>query len=179
MPRPPSNIVLTGMPGAGKSTVGVILAKLAALQFVDTDILIQTALQRSLQDIVDRDGYLALRQAEEQVLLDLTISNAVIATGGSAVYSQQAMTRLKSDGLVVFLDLPLAVLETRIRNYSTRGLAKPPEQSFADMFQERRPLYSRYADITLAPAGLTQEEVCGQIMAQVRTRLAGFQSRQR
>lgn len=172
MPRPPSNIVLTGMPGAGKSTVGVILAKLAALQFVDTDILIQTALQRSLQDIVDRDGYLALRQAEEQVLLDLTISNAVIATGGSAVYSQQAMTRLKSDGLVVFLDLPLAVLETRIRNYSTRGLAKPPEQSFADMFQERRPLYTGYADITIATAGLSREEICAQIMAQLQARLA-------
>lgn len=178
MHEPPSNIVLIGMPGAGKSTVGVILAKLTALQFVDTDILIQTALQRNLQDIVNRDGYLALRQAEEQVLLGLKLRNCVIATGGSAVYSQPAMTRLKADGLVVFLDLPLAVLETRIHNYSTRGLAKPPEQSFTDMFQERRPLYTRYADITITPAGLTQEEVCGQIMAQVRMRLSESQSRQ-
>ena len=177
MPQPPSNIVLIGMPGAGKSTLGVILAKLAALQFVDTDSLLQTALQRSLQDIVDRDGYMALRQAEEQVLLELTVHNAVIATGGSAVYSRRAMTRLKSDGLVVFLDLPLAVLERRIHNYCTRGLAKPPEQSFADMFQERRPLYSSYADITITPAGLPQEEVCGQIMAQLQTRRSGFQSR--
>ena len=102
---------------------------------------------------------------------------AVIATGGSAVYSRRAMTRLKSDGLVVFLDLPLAVLERRIHNYCTRGLAKPPEQSFADMFQERRPLYSSYADITITPAGLPQEEVCGQIMAQLQTRRSGFQSR--
>lgn len=179
MPQPPSNIVLIGMPGAGKSTVGVILAKLAALQFVDTDLLIQTGKKKSLQDIVDNEGYLALRQAEEQVLLGLKLSNCVIATGGSAVYSQPAMTLLKADGLVVFLDLPLAVLETRIRDYSTRGLAKPPEQSFTDMFQERRPLYARYADITITPAGLTQEKVCGQIMAQVRLRLSGFLPRQR
>lgn len=168
----PSNIILIGMPGAGKSTVGVILAKLASLQFVDTDILIQTALKRSLQDIVDTDGYLALRRAEEQALLGLNVHNCVIATGGSAVYSHQAMTRLKADGLVVFLDLPLAVLETRIRNYSTRGLAKHPEQSFAEMFLERRPLYSRYADITVTPAKLTQDEVCAHILAEVRTKIS-------
>lgn len=165
MSKPPTNIVLIGMPGAGKSTVGVILAKITALQFVDTDILIQTAQHRSLQDIVDKDGYQALRQAEEEVLLGLNLHNHVIATGGSAVYSQQAMARLKPDGLLVFLDLPLATLEARIHNYSTRGLAKAPEQSFADMFAERCLLYKMHADITIAVANLTQEEVCAQIIA--------------
>lgn len=152
------------MPGAGKSTVGVLLAKQASLHFVDTDLLIQTGQKRTLQDIVDTDGYEILRQIEENVLLGLTVHNCVIATGGSAVYSDRAMTHLKSDGIAVFLNVDRPVLESRIHDYSTRGLAKRPDQDLGDLFQERSALYAKYADITINNVNLTQEEVCTQII---------------
>lgn len=168
-----SNIILIGMPGAGKSTIGVILAKLASLQFVDTDLLIQSSMKRSLQNILDADGYEVLRQVEEKVLLGLEVTDCVIATGGSAVYSEKAMTHLKSGGLVVFLDVALPVLESRIHNYSTRGIAKRPDQDFADLFRERCALYKKYADITIDTANLTHEAVCAQIQERVKSRLSG------
>ena len=152
------------MPGAGKSTVGVILAKLTSRSFVDTDVLIQTSQGRTLQGIVDAEGYKVLRIIEEKVLLGLDVLNCVVATGGSAVYSDGAMTHLKSDGLVVFLDVDLPTLESRIRNFRTRGLAKREDQSFAEMFHERVTLYSKYADITIECSGLTHEEVCALII---------------
>lgn len=152
------------MPGAGKSTVGVILAKQTSRDFVDTDALIQASQERKLQDIVDTDGYAVLRKIEEDVLLGLSVRNCVIATGGSAVYSDRAMARLKSDGLVVFLDVDLSTLESRIHDFRTRGLAKRPDQDFADLFRERFALYRKYADITIKCAGLTQGEVCARII---------------
>jgi shikimate kinase len=164
MARKPSNLVLIGMPGSGKSTVGVILAKRTSRGFVDTDIVIQKIEERTLQDIVDTDGYAALRRIEESVLLDLRVQNHVIATGGSAVYSDRAMAHLKSDGCVIFLDLSLAMLESRIPDFSTRGLAKRPDQSLAELFDERFKLYAKYADITIRCAGLTQDDVCARII---------------
>lgn len=162
----PSNIVLIGMPGSGKSTVGVILAKKMMKDFVDTDILIQKSQSRPLQDIVDAEGYLALRDIEEAVLQDLHVRNHVISTGGSAVYGARAMAHLKADGLVVFLDVTLDTLEARVPDFSTRGLAKRPDQSFAELFDERNTLYRKYADITVKCDGLTPEQVCAAIMAQ-------------
>jgi shikimate kinase len=159
-----SNLILIGMPGAGKSTVGVILAKLTSRHFVDTDVLIQTSHERTLQDIVDINGYTFLRNIEEDILLGLTVKNCVIATGGSAVYSDSAMAHLKSTGLVVFLDVDIHTLESRIQDFSMRGLAKRPDQDFADLFHERFVLYRKYADITIKSANLTQEEVCARIM---------------
>jgi shikimate kinase len=156
------------MPGAGKSTVGVILAKQTSRDFVDTDVLIQTSQERPLQDIVDTNGYAALRKIEEDVLLGLSVRNCVIATGGSAVYSDRAMAHLKSDGLVVFLDVDLPTLESRIHDFRTRGLAKRPDQDFADLFHERFTLYTKYADITINCAGLTQGEVCEKIIDRAR-----------
>jgi len=169
-----SNIILIGMPGAGKSTVGVILAKLASLDFVDTDLLIQTAQKRTLQDIVDRDGYQALRRIEEETLLGLGIHNSVIATGGSAVYSDRAMAHLLAGGIAVFLDVPMPVLEERIHDYATRGLAKRPDQDLADLYRERVALYTRYAEITISDAGLTHEQVCARIMARTQGLLTRF-----
>ena len=159
-----SNIILIGMPGAGKSTVGVILAKLTSRDFVDTDLLIQTSQGRTLQDVVDTDGYAHLRKIEEEVLLGLSVGNCVIATGGSAVYSDSAMTQLKSGGLVIFLDVDIPTLESRVHDFCTRGLAKRADQSFVDMFNERFALYTQYADFTISCNGLTHEEVCSRII---------------
>jgi len=154
-----SNIVLIGMPGAVKSTVGVILAKQTAREFIDTDLLIQAAEERSLQTIADRDGYLALRAIEERILLSLNVTHHVVATGGSAAYSSAAMDHLRRHGIVVFLHLPLDELRERVRDFATRGIARAPEQSFADLYEERFPLYAKYADVTIACQGLNQEQV--------------------
>jgi shikimate kinase len=164
-----SNIVLIGMPGSGKSTVGIILAKQLACDFVDTDVLIQTAQGRSLQAIVDGEGYLALRRIEEETLLALHLDRHVIATGGSAVYSHAAMTHLKSSGSIVFLDVQLTTLKARVNDYETRGLAKRPDQCLADLFAERFALYTRYADVTISCDRVGHEEVC----ARIRNALSG------
>lgn len=114
------NIVLIGMPGSGKSTVGIILAKRLSYGFLDTDILIQTSERRSLQAIVDSDGYMTLRKIEEGVILGLKCHRQVIATGGSAVYSHDAVTHLKELGTIVFLDTEINILLSRINDMGTR-----------------------------------------------------------
>ena len=162
-----ANIILVGMPGSGKSTVGVILAKLLSRSFTDTDILIQTSEQRSLQEIVDVQGYMALRRIEERILLSLDCKAHVIATGGSAVYSRLGMERLRVNGIVVYLQVDLPTLESRVRDFTTRGLAKRPDQTFADLFEERASLYSLYADLMIDCSGLTHEEVCAKIIDQL------------
>ena len=158
------NVILIGMPGSGKSTVGVILAKMMSRPFLDSDILIQLVEKRSLQEIVDNDGHMALRQIEENVLLDISCHNHIIATGGSAAYSDKAMKHLKRNAVIVFLDADLQTLRSRISNYETRGLAKRPEQSFADLFRERLELYRKYADITIASKSKNQEEVAEELI---------------
>ena len=162
-----SNLVLIGMPGSGKSTVGVILAKQNALNFIDTDVIIQTSEGRSLQDMVDRDGYMALRRIEERTLLRISLRNHVIATGGSAVYSEAAMVHLQSEGLVVFLDVDLPTLKARIHDFGTRGLAKSPGQSLDDLYQERLPLYRKYADLVVECGDLSHEEVSARIIEEL------------
>jgi shikimate kinase len=167
MMKKKSNIILIGMPGSGKSTVGVILAKMLAKRFLDTDILLQNLEKRSLQDIVDQEGHMALREVEQKVLLGIRCRNHIVATGGSAAYSEPAMTHLKKDGIVVFLHADLPALKQRIHNYETRGLAKRPDQSFQDLFEERLVLYERYADITVKSSTLTQDQVCDLIIDQL------------
>ncbi|TKB27639.1 shikimate kinase [Desulfopila sp. IMCC35006] len=164
MSKEKSNIILIGMPGSGKSTVGVILAKMLAKRYLDTDILIQNIEKRSLQDIVDKEGHMALREIEQRVLLGVHCRNHIVSTGGSAAYSEPAMMHLKRDGIIVFLDADLPALEQRIHNYQTRGLAKRPEQSFQDLFNERLALYEKYADITVESSTLTQDQVCDAIV---------------
>ncbi len=158
------NIVLIGMPGSGKSTVGVILAKLTGRDFVDTDVIIQAKQGRALQDIVDKDGYLALRVIEEEAILALVRRNCIIATGGSSVYSSEAMNHLKANGVIVFLNVELTTLKARIHDYDTRGLAKRPDQSIDDLFMERYTLYRKYADVTIDCGGLTHEIICERII---------------
>lgn len=164
MPQAKTNIILIGMPGSGKSTVGIILAKQMSKDFLDTDVLIQTLEGRSLQDIVDNDGHMVLRDIEERVLLSIEATNQVISTGGSAAYSDPAMRHLGQNGIVVFLHADLDTLRGRIENYGTRGLAKKPEQSFEDLFKERYTLYTKYADIVVESSGFTQEQVSTMII---------------
>lgn len=168
-----SNVVLIGMPGSGKSTVGVLLAKRLGLGFIDTDLLIQEEAGRTLQEIIDGDGYQALRRIEEQVLLKLDVQRQVISTGGSAVYSAPAMAHLKTGGVVVFLDIPLEVVLERIGDHSARGISRRPDQSLEELFIERFELYSRVADIAIDCVGRNQEGVCDTVLtALARTREA-------
>ncbi|TBW49840.1 shikimate kinase [Marinobacter halodurans] len=161
------NIVLIGMPGSGKSTVGVLLAKRTAMEFIDTDLLIQSAEGKTLQEIVDGTGYQALRHIEERVLCDLHASGAVISTGGSAVYSEAAMSHLKTNGRVVFLDVSLSTVQHRIGDYSLRGISKRPDQTIEELFAERNALYRRYADIIVDCDALNQEEACQAVLDQL------------
>jgi shikimate kinase len=163
-----SNIVLVGMPGAGKSTVGVVLAKLASLGFIDTDVLIQASERRSLQSTIDSQGYMALREIEERILLSLECRGHVIATGGSAVYSPAAMAHLAVEGVIVFLDVDLTTLESRALDLGGRGIAKRPDQSFAELFEERHGLYAAYADVTVDCQGLTHHMVCAEVLDRLR-----------
>jgi len=161
---PRTNIVLIGMPGSGKSTVGVILAKRTSRDFVDTDVLIQTTERRSLQTILDAEGHMRLRAIEERVLLGLDLANHVIATGGSAAYSAAAMAHLKTSGVIVFLDVDIETLLRRVDDFDTRGIAKAPGQTFAELFEERGRLYREHAEITVPCSRMTQEEVCAAIV---------------
>ncbi len=145
------------MPGAGKSTVGVLLAKHLGLNFVDTDLLIQVRHHATLQEIVDTRGYLELREMEEQVLLEVPLQDSLISTGGSVVYSATTMRRLASAGSLVHIDVPLEVLRQRIDDEDGRGIARPPEQDLVGVFQEREPLYQKYADFTVSGANLSAE----------------------
>ena len=163
-----TNIILVGMPGSGKSTVGVILAKRLAMDFLDTDILIQKTAERTLQQIVDLEGSMVLRILEEQALLSIDCRNHVIATGGSAVYSEAAMRHLKKNGITIFLHADLAALQSRVWNYETRGIAKRPGQSLQDLFAERMVLYEKYADITVYGSHLNHDQVCEAIFEQLQ-----------
>lgn len=152
------SIILVGMPGAGKSSLGVMLAKELAKDFVDTDLLLQLRAGKTLQDILDEQGYQALRSLEQETLLQCNFTNHIVATGGSAVYSEKGMAHLSSYGTVVYLDVGLDELNRRISNYETRGIARRPEQSFEDLFTERQALYQRYADLIVDCNGLDQSQ---------------------
>jgi shikimate kinase len=162
--QPKPNIVLVGMPGSGKSTVGRMLSEKLSCGFLDTDQLIESSRHRALQDIVDSDGYETLRQIEEEILLAIDTHNHVIATGGSAVYSERAMTHLRAIGVIVFLEANLASLEKRIHNLGRRGLARRPGQTLAELFAEREALYRNSADLTIDSSSLTPAEVCARIL---------------
>ncbi len=158
------SLILIGMPGAGKSTLGLLLAKNLAKDFVDTDLLIQLEHRKTLQDILHEKGYLALREAEEQVLLKAQYPNHIIATGGSAVYSAAGMQHLKQFGPIIFLDVSIELLEQRIHNMDSRGIARPVNQTFAEVYAERRPLYLQYADIVIDCNGKNQEQLLDEVI---------------
>ena len=165
-----TNLVLIGMAGAGKSTVAPLLARILSYGLVDVDELIEADQQQSLQELVDRHGPAWFRLLEERILSGLDLQQHVIATGGSAVYGEAGMVHLRQNGLVVFLDVELAVLETRVGDGAARGLAREEGQSFGQLFAERQPLYLRYADIRIECAGKSLAEICTAIVEQVTER---------
>lgn len=143
------NVILIGMPGSGKSTVGVLLAKALGYGFLDVDLVIQQQEGALLQDILDSRGVEAFLDAEEKAVCSVACAGNVIAPGGSAVCREKAALHLKSLGPVVYLKVPLEELSVRIQNLSTRGIAMELGQTLADVMAYRAPLYDKYADLVI------------------------------
>ena len=152
------NLILTGMPACGKSTLGVVLAKTLGMKFVDTDLLIQEVENCKLQEIIDERGMQEFLRIEEKVLSEIEAENSIISTGGSAVYSDKAIKHLGSIGDVVYIKLSLDEIERRLNNIKTRGIAMKPGETLADLYNMRVPLYEKYADITIETEGMGIEE---------------------
>ena len=143
------NIVLIGMPGVGKSTIGVVLAKVLGYQFVDADLLIQEAEGKLLSELIEEHGTNGFIEIENRVNSQIQTHRSVIATGGSVVYGKEAMEHLKSIGTVVYLKQNLRVLQRRLRNLKGRGVVLKEGQTLVDLYKERTVLYEKYADITV------------------------------
>lgn len=152
------NIVLIGMPGCGKSTVGVLLAKALLCDFVDTDLIIQSKCGASLCNIIEKHGIEGFKDIENEILSELEIENAVIATGGSAVYGEKGMENLKKNGKTVYLKLSPDDIVRRIDNITTRGIVMEKGSTIAELYALRAPLYERYADVTVDCTSLGIEE---------------------
>lgn len=158
------NIVLIGMPGSGKSTVGVLLAKALGWGFLDTDLLIQQREGALLQELLDRRGIERFLDAEEDAVRSVSCQHTVIAPGGSAVCRPRAAEHLKALGTVIYLKLGPEALEGRLRNIRTRGVAMKPGETIADVYAYRAPLYERWADLTVEAEGQTLEETVSAVM---------------
>ena len=158
------NIVLIGMPGSGKSTIGVLLAKAINYQFIDGDLLIQRQEKKTLVDIINEKGIDAFLAIENQVLREINTEASVIATGGSAIFSEEAMKHLGEQGLIVYLDVSCEEIIRRVNNISTRGSAMKPGKTLADLYEERKPYYEKYAQLTIPCDGKTMEQ-CVQAIA--------------
>ena len=148
-----NNITLIGMPGAGKSTIGVVLAKVLGYQFLDSDLLIQKQEKRRLSEIIEEEGYKGFKDVENRVNASIEAENTVIATGGSVVYCEEAMEHLKYIGTVVYLKLSLNALSKRLGNLKGRGVLLREGQNLTDLYEERTPLYEKYADIVIDEEG--------------------------
>ena len=158
------NIVLIGMPGAGKSTVGVLLAKSLLMDFTDTDLIIQRETGCSLSETINTKGTQYFIELEENIIMSGSYNESVIATGGSAVYGEKAMKSLKENGIAVYLKTDLNELIKRLGDITTRGIAMQKGSSIAELFAERSPLYEKYADITVDCTDKTPEESVDEII---------------
>ena len=144
-----NNIILIGMPGCGKSTVGVLLAKILGYAFIDSDLLIQAKEGKKLYQIINENGEEYFKSAENSVNASISATSTVIATGGSVIYCDEAMQHLKSIGTVVYIKITPEQLLNRINNIATRGVVIKKGETLLDLYKERSPLYEKYADITV------------------------------
>lgn len=165
-----TNLILIGMPGVGKSTIGALLAKQTGWHFLDTDKLIEKELQLPLQSVVDTLGLQKFLQTEAHIILTLNQVQHVISTGGSVIYEKAAMSHLKRLGIVIYLALSFEALIKRNNNYTDRGLAIPEGYTLAQLYNERIPLYEKYADVTIPCQGQSAEEI-----TQMTLRTVGFE----
>ncbi|MDD2959216.1 MAG: shikimate kinase [Lachnospiraceae bacterium] len=153
-----NNIVLIGMPGVGKSTIGVIAAKQLGFQFVDADLVIQQQENRLLHEIIEQDGVDGFLAIENRVNASINAEHSVISTGGSVVYGAEAMEHLRKIGTVVYLKLSYPALSLRLKNLKDRGVVLREGQTLQDLYEERTPLYEKYADLVIDEEGLGIEE---------------------
>ena len=153
-----NNIVLIGMPGVGKSTIGVILAKVLGYQFVDADLLIQQQEGKLLKDIIADVGTEGFIQVENRVNASIQAEKTIIATGGSVVYGKEAMEHLKSIGTVIYLKVSFEILQKRLADIKGRGVVLKEGQDLCALFEERAPFYENYADIEISEEDLSVEE---------------------
>lgn len=167
-----SNIILIGMPGAGKSTLGVVLAKILNYSFIDADLLIQSQCDKTLQKIIDACGPDGFIEVENEVLCTLSADQSVIATGGSAVYSDEAMKHLSNIGTVVYLQVSLKELENRLGGLYERGVVMKDGigMSLNALYEERIPLYEKYAEVTIDIDGLSVRDAARQLVDKLSMR---------
>lgn len=158
-----NNIILIGMPGAGKSTVGVVLAKHLGFEFIDSDLLIQKQYGKLLQALIEEHGVEGFWQIEEQVNASVDTDKAVIATGGSVIYGPKAMEHLREIGTVIYLKLPCGEIESRVGDLTARGVTRQVGQTLQDLYDERTPLYEKYAHITIDCEGKQIREIVAEI----------------
>lgn len=164
------NIVLIGMPGVGKSTVGVILAKVLGYQFLDADLVIQNQEGKLLREIMEEVGVEGFIQVENRVNASLECSKTIIATGGSVVYGEEAMNHLKEIGTIVYLEVSFSALKKRLSDIKGRGVVLRDGQTLQDLFMERTPLYEKYADIRVSEDGLNVEETVERLIDKLQNR---------
>ena len=165
------NIVLTGMPGAGKSTIGVVLAKILGYQFLDSDLLIQAREGKTLSALIEERGPEGFLEIENRVNAGIQTSRSVIATGGSICYCQEAMQHLKEDGLIVYLKLDYKVIRRRTGSLKDRGVVIKKGKTLKDLYEERTPLYEKYADVTVELSGKSLKESIRQVRGAVQAYL--------
>jgi len=161
------NIILIGMAGAGKSTTGVVVAKILQKDFIDGDLLIQHETGKGLQEIINEAGNDGFRKIEEEILCGIDAENTVIAPGGSAIYYPAAIEHFKKNGVVVYLHVPVEEIERRLSNLATRGVTLEEGQTVADLYYARLPLYEQFADITVYTDGNTLEDTVAEIIGKV------------
>lgn len=158
-----NNIVLIGMPGVGKSSAGVVLAKILGYEFVDSDLVIQKQEKRLLKDIIATEGNEGFLEIENRINASLDVTNSVIATGGSVIYGEDAMNHLANIGTIVYLRATYQTIASRLSNLTGRGVAIKDGQSLYDLYKERTVLYEKYAEVTIDLDGLTIEETVNKI----------------